>query len=66
MGIEKTKLLAHDSIYWPGMNNDTENHITIALHVYNFQQTQPKEKNKSPWNSRWTMESIWGRHVYPT
>ena len=34
MGIDKTKLLVHKSIYWPGMNNDTESNIKIALHVF--------------------------------
>ena len=29
MGIEKTKLLVHDSLYWIGMNADIENHIKI-------------------------------------
>ena len=33
MWIEKNKLLAHESIYWTGMNDDFENSIKIALHV---------------------------------
>ena len=31
MGIEKTKLLVCQSIYWTGMNNDTENHIKMLF-----------------------------------
>ena len=27
MEIDKTKLLAHETTYWPGMYNDFENHI---------------------------------------
>ena len=42
MGIEKTKLLAHESVYWPSINTDTDNFIKIVPHVFIF--TQPKEK----------------------
>ena len=31
MGIEETMLLAHESIYWTGMNIDIENHIKIYM-----------------------------------
>ena len=33
MGIEKTKLLAHESIYWTGMNSGVEKYMKIVLHV---------------------------------
>ena len=36
MGIEKTKLLAHESVYWVDINDDTENHLKIALHALHF------------------------------
>ena len=36
MGIEETKLLACESIYWVNINDDTENFIKIALHVLHF------------------------------
>ena len=36
MGIEKAKLLAHKSMYWPGTNSDIENCIKIALHFLIF------------------------------
>ena len=29
MGIKKTKLLAHQSIYWIGKKRDVENHIKL-------------------------------------
>ena len=44
MGIEKTKLLAHDSIYWVNINNDIENHVKNCGTCLEFQQMQPKEK----------------------
>ena len=33
MGIEKTKLLASESIYWININDDIEKYIQIVLHV---------------------------------
>ena len=48
MGTGKKQLLACKSIYWTGMTNDIENHKKIALHVFNFQQMHPNEKNNSP------------------
>ena len=44
MGIEKTKLLAHKSIYWVNVNNDIESYIKNCNTCLEFQQTQPKEK----------------------
>ena len=44
MGIEKTKLVACDSIHWIGMNVDIENYIKICSECLDFQQIQPKEK----------------------
>ena len=44
MGINKTKLLAYESIYWTGMNNDIENHIKIALHVLIFSKQSQRNK----------------------
>ena len=44
MGIDKTKLLAYESIYWASINNNTENYIKICITCLTFQQTQPKEK----------------------
>ena len=35
-GIEKTKLLVHESIYWVNINDDTENFIKIVLNVLHF------------------------------
>ena len=45
MGIEKTKLLAHESIYWFNVNNDIERYIKIAIHVLNFGKHSSGEKN---------------------
>ena len=44
MGIEKTKLLACESVYWVNINNDIENHVKNCSMCLEFQQTQPKEK----------------------
>ena len=44
MGIEKTKLLTHESVYWSDVNVDIEKYITSCASCLEFQQTQPKEK----------------------
>ena len=43
MGIEKTKLLACESIYWVNVNNGIKNYIKNCNTFLEFQQTQPKE-----------------------
>ena len=43
MGIKKTKLLVHESIYWIGMNVDIENHINIFLCALNFSKHNQKK-----------------------
>ena len=59
MWIRKTMLLACKSIYWTGMNNDTENCIKIALHVLIFSKHSQKkvihhEVPGKPWQVDWT------------
>ena len=44
MGIEKTKLLACESVYWSSINADIKNYIKHCATCLEFQQTQPKEK----------------------
>ena len=44
MGIEKTKLLVHESVYWPSINADIEKYIKSCATCLEFQQTLPKEK----------------------
>ena len=44
MGIEETKLYVHESIYWIGMNLDTENHIKIDVHVLIFSNHSQMKK----------------------
>ena len=44
MGIEKTKLLACDSVFWSNINTDIEGYIKHCATCLKFQQTQPKEK----------------------
>ena len=44
MGIEKTKLLAHESVFWHNINADIEAYIKLCVTCLDFQQTQPKEK----------------------
>ena len=43
MGIEKTKLLGHESIYWASISNDIKNYIKNCSTCFTIQQTQPKE-----------------------
>ena len=56
MGIEKTKLLACESVYWSSINTDIENYIKHSAMCLEFQQMQPKEKiihhniPLRPWN----------------
>ena len=44
MGIEKTKLLARDSLFWSNINADIEGYIKHCATCLEFQQMQPKEK----------------------
>ena len=44
MGIERTKLLACDSVFWSNINVDIEGYIKHCATCLEFQQTQPKEK----------------------
>ena len=44
MGIKKTKLLVHKSVYWVNIKNDIENHVKNCSTCFKPQQTQPKEK----------------------
>ena len=44
MGIEKTKLLAHECAYWHSINTDIEMYIKQCAICLEFQQMQPKEK----------------------
>ena len=44
MGIEKTELLAHESVFWHNINADIEAYIKVFAKYLEFQQTQPKEK----------------------
>ena len=43
MGIEKTKLLAHECVYWPSINADIKKYIKQCPTCLKFQQMQPKE-----------------------
>ena len=45
MGIEKTNLLAHESVYWANINQDIEN-FTKIVHVLHFSRvTKRQDKN---------------------
>ena len=44
MGIEKMKLLAHESVFWHNINANIEVYIKVCATHLEFQQTQPKEK----------------------
>ena len=44
MAIEKTKLLAQESVYLSSINADIENYIKHRATCLKFQQMQPKEK----------------------
>ena len=47
MGIEKTKLLGHECVYWHSINPDIETYIKQCITCLEFQEMQPKEKNHS-------------------
>ena len=44
MGIEKTRLLACESVYWSSIKADIEDCIKNFATCLEFQQTQPKDK----------------------
>ena len=44
MGIEKTRLLAREHVYWPSINADIKKYIKQCPTCLKFQQTQPKEQ----------------------
>ena len=44
MGIEKTKLLACELVYWVNINEDIERHNKNCTTCFTFQQTQQKDK----------------------
>ena len=44
MGIEKTKVLACESVFWHNINANMEAYINVCATCFEFQQTQPKEK----------------------
>ena len=44
MGIEKTKLLACECVYWPSINADIKKYIRQGVTCLQFQQMQPQEK----------------------
>ena len=44
MDIEKTKLLACESVFWHNINANIEAHIKLCGICLEFQQTQPREK----------------------
>ena len=44
MGIEKTKLLAHECVYWPSINADIEKYIKQCVTCLQSQQTQHQER----------------------
>ena len=44
MGIEKTKLLAHECVQWPSINADIKKYIKQCATYLQFQQTQPQER----------------------
>ena len=44
MGIEKTKLLMHESVYWVNINTDIKKHIKGCNTCLDFQQMQCSEK----------------------
>ena len=44
MGIEKTKLLAQECVYWPSINADIKKYIKQCPMSLKFQQMQPREQ----------------------
>ena len=65
MGIEKTELMACESIYWISINVSIKNHIKI-LYMSWFSSNTFKRKDNTPQNSSKTMGDSWHRYVYLT
>ena len=65
MGIDKTKLVACESIYWININSDIEKQIKISLHVLIFSKPNQKEKIIL-YDIPATPQEIIGRHVHIT
>ena len=44
MGIEKMKLLMHESVYWVDIYTDIEKHIKIVTCVLSFSRCSPRRR----------------------
>ena len=44
MGIEKARLLARESVYWPNIDTDIDNTVKQYATCLDYQQTQPHER----------------------
>ena len=44
MGIEKTKILMYESVYWVNINNYIENHVKIVAHVLSSRKHSPRRR----------------------
>ena len=56
MGIEKTRLLPHETIYWDNMNPDIGYIAKNCPLFWDFQATQPKVDKMLIYNSRVAMQ----------
>ena len=59
MGIEKTRLLAWECVYWPSINADIEKYIKQCPTCLQFQQTQPQERIIHHDTPLWPWEVFW-------
>ena len=58
MGIERTRLLAHDSTYWVNINANIESKIKNCPICLDFQATQFMDKTMSHEIPGWLWESL--------
>ena len=63
MGMDKTKLLVYESIYWPGINSDTEKHIKYCSTCLAFQPNKIKGTNNAPLNT-WKPREVVGTDMF--
>ena len=63
IGIEKTLLLAHDSIYWLDTHGDKDDSTKSVWHVLNL-ATAAKEQNNTTWDILQIMVDSMHSHLH--
>ena len=63
MGIEKTRILVHESLYWVNMNADTENTMEQCATFQEYQQRQQHE-NTIPYELPCELWEVVGADIF--